>query len=416
MSSAVDTDVLVLGASFSGIELLYQLMRYSEGRLPRTTVVDRATQHGYLPLVQERLCGRLDPQASTLDTATYVRSLPQTRFVQDEIVGLDPDRKEVELASGARIRARFIVVALGSTTDPPAGFPGAEHVLSYKDGPDFERTRLALERTSTLGDGPPVIAVIGAGISGVELAAELADLAREHPRGWRAPEVALIASSDRVLPEQSPRLSAVVTRHLERQRVTLRLRTRVQAAHAGGLTLAIKGSDDVVDLPTSLSIWAGGVRPAPVLSRLELPHTDAGWLAVGPTLQCFATAEQERPDIFACGDAVRVLGGDGEWPTMQRAIECIWQAKIVAQNLLRLAKEPPDYPNGVPPLLPHRLREHFFYGVSLGARSLIAYRGLGLDLPGVNHRFRRWLMGRYFARYRPEPRALGAAANTETAE
>jgi NADH dehydrogenase FAD-containing subunit len=109
------------------------------------------------------------------------------------------------------------------------------------------------------------------------------------------------------------------------------------------------------------------------------------------------------PDVFACGDAVRVIGGEGRWPTMQRAIECIWQAKRVAKNVLALLDEPPGYPNGVPPLSPHVLHRDFAYGVSLGKRSLVLWGPLIVDVPGVNHWFRRWLMRQYFARYRPYP-------------
>jgi NADH:ubiquinone reductase (H+-translocating) len=155
-----------------------------------------------------------------------------------------------------------------------------------------------------------------------------------------------------------------------------------------------------------MALWAGGVQPAPVLAHLGLPRTDEGWLTVGPTLQCFPTVVPYRkgsasPDVFACGDAVRVIGGTGPWPTMQRAIECLWQAKVVARNLATLAECAPGYPDGVPPLRPHVLRERFAYGVSLGARSLVVYGAARVDLPGVNAWFRRWLMRQYFARYAP---------------
>jgi NADH dehydrogenase len=96
---------------------------------------------------------------------------------------------------------------------------------------------------------------------------------------------------------------------------------------------------------------------------------------------------------------VRIQGGEGEWPTMQRAIECLWQAKVVAEGVLALADHDPAYPEGVPPLRPHRLRRTFFYGVSVGAKSYVVYRGLRVHVPWVTPWFRRWLMRQYFARY-----------------
>jgi NADH dehydrogenase len=165
---------------------------------------------------------------------------------------------------------------------------------------------------------------------------------------------------------------------------------------------AEQGSE-TVEVPASMALWAAGLRPAPILEKLGLPLTDDGWLSVGPTLQCFATPTPTHPTILACGDAVRIMGGDGRWPTMQRAIEAIWQAKVIAANALTLLAEPSRFPDGVPPLRPHRLRESFFFGLSVGRKSYVAYRGLLLDLPAVNRWFRRWLMRQYFARYEPLP-------------
>jgi len=403
MSSVTDTDVLILGASFAGIEVLHELVSYAEGSPPATIVIDRLTRHGYLPLVQERLCGRLDPDASVLDTASYVRSVPRAQFVAGEVVALDPETKVVTLASGAQYRGRFVVVALGSESSPPQALEGREHILGYKTPEDFDRAARAIAAAVRPEPNPRAIAVIGGGVSGVELAAELADLVRTSGLSPEACRISLITSSDRLLPTMSPRVARHVARRLEAQHVELRLRTRLVSAHPEGITLNERRGnvEDVLEMMTTATLWAAGIGPSAVLSRLGLPRNDAGWLVVGPSLQCFPTPKPTKPDLFACGDAVRIRGGEGEWPTMQRAIECIWQAKVVARNLLRMAKERPDYPNGVPSLLPHRLRREFFYGVSLGARSMIVYRHLSVDMPRINREFRRWLMRQYFARYTP---------------
>ncbi|MEX1363640.1 MAG: FAD-dependent oxidoreductase [Nannocystaceae bacterium] len=400
-TKAARTDVLVLGASFAGIEVVLQLQR----RLPRPlriTVVDRQEQHGYIPLVHERLCGRIPGPDTELPTARFVRSLPGAEFVCDEVVAFDPERKEVTLGSGKRIRARFVVVALGSVLAPPPSLPGGQHLGRAKLGAGVQGVQARLDAVlqQEPGSTPPVVVVVGGGISGVELAGELAALRRHRPDGWQAPAVTLVAGSARLLPELAEGVGRVATAALVEQGVELRLGTRVAEAEAEAVLLR-RDAGTPERLPCALALWAGGIGPAPILAQLGLPRTDDGWLAVGPTLQCFATATPTRPDIFACGDAVRVVGGDGVWPTMQRAIECLWQAKVVARNLVTLAACPPRYPDGVPALRPHVLRPRFAYGVSLGQRSLVVYGRARLDLPAINTWFRRWLMRRYFARYAP---------------
>ncbi len=390
-------DVVILGASFAGIEVLLQLRRRATKAL-RVVVVDRQREHGYLPLVHERLAGRTPEEGARLASAKFIDSLPETEFVEGEVAELDPSAKAVTLADGRRIEGRFLVVALGSVVTPPPELPGAEHLHTYKLGPQFQRTREAL--VEGLADGAtPNVVVVGGGISGVELAGDLGHLAARRPAGWGAPNVTLVTSATRLVPELSAGTSRVVEKALRDQGVTVRTRARVVAARADAVVVDDGGERG--EVPADVAIWAAGLRPAPVLERFDLPRTEQGWLSVGPTLQCYATALPTRPDIFACGDAVRIVGGEGTWPTMQRAIECIWQAKTVAKNILQLAGAAADYPEGPPPLSPHVLRETFFYGVSVGAKSYVVYRGLRVHVPVITPWFRRWLMRQYFARYAP---------------
>ena len=401
MSSAPErTDLLVLGASFAGVEVVLQVQRRLSKPL-KTIVVDRQRSHGYIPLVHERLCGVLPDESSSLATEDFVRSLPGTDFVCDEVVSFDPEGKVVELASGRRIAARFVVVALGSVLEPPPGLPGAERMLGHKFDAETAEGRKRLE--ATLGpDGDdsaePRIVVVGGGISGVELAGELALLRRRRPEGWRAPAVTLVSSGARLLPELAAGVGRKSARALVGQGVDLRMETRL--VETGESSVQLRQGSKVESLDAALTFWAGGIRPAPVLEHLGLPRTDDGWLSVGPTLQCFPTPEPTHPEIFACGDAVRVVSGDGVWPTMQRAIECLWQAKVVARNIAVLVEHSPK-DGAIPPLRPHVLRPRFAYGVSLGARSLIVYGSLRIDFPMINVWFRRWLMRQYFARYSP---------------
>lgn len=421
---ARDCDVLILGASMAGIDVLYQLRRRLPGRALDVVVVDRQATHGYIPLVQERLCARIDRAGSTLETQRVVDADPRARFVLGEVRSFDPARREVELAGGQRLRGRFVVIALGSVVTPPAGLPGREHALGYKFSAGFDGAAAALERALTReGDAVPHFVVVGGGISGVELAGDLAHLGATRPSSWRAPRVTLVQSAARLLPALTPRAGRLAARFLGRQGVELRLGTRVvelrehelvlrtrQSTSASGGPYREGDGDGQVTLACDGVFWAGGVRPAPALARLNLPTTEDGWLRVGPTLQCFPEPRPRWPEIFACGDAVRIFGGDREapWPTMQRAIECLWQADLVARNIVQLVAHNAvgagrsGYP---PPLAPHTLREDFFHGVSMGSRSMIVYGPMAVELGAGGVWFRRFLMRQYFRRYRGLARA-----------
>ncbi|MEM6995841.1 MAG: FAD-dependent oxidoreductase [Myxococcota bacterium] len=399
MAKKTQVDLLVLGASFAGIEVLYQLWRRYDGKVT-TAVVDRQRTHGYIPLVQERLLGRIPLETSALDTAAYVESLPHTRFVEDEVVEFSPETKTATLASGKQIRGRVVVVALGSVLKPPASIPGRERLVTHKFAGEFDEARAAVE-TALGGEERPDAVVVGGGITGVELAGELAHLSVSRPEGWQAPKVTLVTAGDRLVENLPKAVGAKVARILDRQGVTVHLGARLAEVTEDAVVVEVGGGSKT--LPAELAFWGGGVAPAPVLEALGLPRTDDGWLSVGPSMQCFATARPTHHEIFACGDAVRIDGGRGRWPTMQRAIECLWQAKVVAKNIIQLMREKPDYPGGIPPMVPHRLRETFPYGVSLGAKSLLVTGPLRVHVPAVTPWFRRFLMRQYFDRYKPLP-------------
>jgi hypothetical protein len=77
--------------------------------------------------------------------------------------------------------------------------------------------------------------------------------------------------------------------------------------------------------------------------------------------------------------------------------------------VLALAARGPEEPRRHVGLRPHRLRADFPYGVSIGARSLIAYGPLSIDLGPLGVWFRRFLMRQYFARYGQSGRVSRAA-------
>jgi len=408
-----DCDVLILGGSMAGIELVHHLRRSPAGRALRIVVIDRQAAHGYIPLAHERLCLRLPMSKSELATAQQVANAGY-RYVLGDVVGMDVPTKTVELASGERVSGRFVVVALGSALAAPQRLPGREHLLGYKFASEFDEAHAHLvalldgsraripqanqgrgqsDGTDTVGERRLV--VIGGGISGVELAGELAHLARVRPPGWRAPAVTLVHSGTRLLPHLSERAGRRAEHLLRQQHVDVLLRTRaVQVASAA---VMVDGPDGAKEIPCDGTYWAGGLQPAEVIADLDLSRTPTGWLAVGPTFQCFP-ASSSQPDIFAFGDAVRVVDGTSEWPTVQRASECSPQAKVVARNIMVLAAEPPQYPNGVPPLVSYRLPSEAPYGVNIGGAALLVIGRLVLNAPRFNTWVRRSLVMPWYLR------------------
>ncbi len=387
-------DVLILGGSMAGVEVLYQLRRKRRGRTLRVGVVDRQEVHGYIPLCQERLSRRLHDAHARLHTAGYVTAAPNAEMIVGTVTRMNSTARRVFLEDGRALEAEMIVVALGSVLAPPAHrIPGVEGALGVKFDHEAHEVRDRLQQLrAPSGPTQPRVVVVGGGISGVEMAGELAWMSQRSDDLQRPFEITLLHSGPRLLPALCERAGTLAADHLEAQGVDLRVKARLMEMRSDGILFEdrVPTTPEQLEMPTDLVLWAGGVRPAPVLERLGIARRD-GWLTVNRELRALDADGAAIEGVFVVGDAACVVDDDAVWPTMKRAIECLWQAKVAAANLLASLE-------GAATRV-HRLREDFPHGVSIGARSLVVYGPLVLDLPRINTWFRRFLMRRYFARY-----------------
>jgi NADH dehydrogenase len=267
--------------------------------------------------------------------------------------GLDRRRKAVKVApthdeDGRELTPRreipydTLVIAVGSHTND-FGTPGAaEHAISldtHDQAELFHRrfVNACIRANSQSGPLRPEqlnVAIIGAGATGVELAAELHNTTRalvaygmDRIRPDEDIRLNLIEAADRVVPALPERLSKSVSRLLDQLGVKVLTSSRVAEVLPNGVRLA---SGDVV--PAELVVWAAGVKAPEVLrgiAGLETNRTNQ--LVVTQTLQ---TTRDER--IFAIGDCA-----DCPWPgkggsVPPRAQAAHQQATHLARQLRRM--------------------------------------------------------------------------------
>ncbi len=403
MSSVTKSDILVLGGSFLGIELVRRLRLDARGRALSVRVIDRQSVHPYIPLGHELACERMPMVESRtiLPTARYIESLASTSWIQGEIVGMDPSTRTVTLAGERAYQARAIVVALGSELRAPTLLPGAERLLGYKSEVDLDHAHRALEQLLGGRDGrgvAPTVLVVGGGITGVEIAGELAYLSRKRPKGWAAPKVVMVHSGSRLLPGLTERAGRKALAGLRRQGVEVLLEARLSEIVDGHARVRRVDGEERT-FACELGFWAGGLQPPGVIEQLGLQRDVLGWLRVDPYLRCV-----DAPGVFAAGDVARIYDDPSDpsalaWPNMQRAIEAIFAAKTLARNVVATLDGEQSVADE------SRLRRHplwtdFPHGVSAGACSLLVYGPIVVPTHRINTWFRRFLMRQYMRRYR----------------
>ncbi|MBV9803876.1 MAG: NAD(P)/FAD-dependent oxidoreductase, partial [Solirubrobacterales bacterium] len=163
-------------------------------------------------------------------------------------------------------------------------------------------------------------AVVGGGPTGVEMAGQIGELARDTlKRDFRSIQsrsgrILLIEAADRLLGGFPPSLSKRGQRSLERIGVTPMLNTTVVGVEDGAVTIEPSGGEPQ-RIPTRTIIWAAGVtasRMATTLGELTGAELDrAGRVTVEPDLTL-----PGHPEVFALGDMVRVRQADGSVTTL----------------------------------------------------------------------------------------------------
>jgi NADH:ubiquinone reductase (H+-translocating) len=373
--------LVVLGCSFAGLELVYRYAR-RRGRLEagELTVVEPRLAHPYIPLAHEAISGARTPAALAFDQEQFCTAVGAT-FVRASALAVDPARRLVRVdgEGGAReLTYDRLVVAVGSVAAVPGAFAASPRMIPSKFVADALRLRDRVRELRARGS-PARVAVVGAGITGVEWGAELAGSGVDG----EPVEVVIVGRERELLPQ----FRRTVARHAERvlARYGVRLVLGRSVTGVGDEALALDGGEHV---PCDVVLWAGGVRPNPAVVGFGLPLAADGHVVVTPRL-----AVPGHDGVYAAGDVARIVGRDGTArPTMERAIEAIWQGAYLARRLADgwRAEEGPA----------HRIRRDFFYGLSLGRRnSVVLYGRFWFDVR-LNVYFRRWLQWAYYERFR----------------
>ncbi|MBU2952814.1 NAD(P)/FAD-dependent oxidoreductase [Marinobacter sp. F3R08] len=341
--------IVVVGGGAGGLELVTSLgNKLGRRNKARVTLVDAGLTHVWKPLLHEVASGSLDASANEINYRAHARK-HHYEFQLGRMNGLDRESKRLiiapfldedgeEIVPERQISYDTLVIAVGSTAND-FGTPGAQdHCLfldSLKQARRFHNLMLNafLRKNHEALQGAEHtlnISIIGAGATGVELAAELRLASRELPvygmNHLQASDVSIsvIEAADRILPALPGRLSAAAARELEHQQVKVLTGQPVSEVRSSSLVMK-----DGTELPSEMTIWAAGIKAPAFLAELGSLEVNKGnQLVVDQTLQTTKDA-----DIFAFGDCAACPQPDSERPVPPRAQAAHQQADTLFKTL-----------------------------------------------------------------------------------
>jgi NADH dehydrogenase len=318
--------IVVVGGGAGGLELVTKLgdTLGRRGRA-RITLVERSRTHLWKPLLHSVAAGSLRRSEHELNYLAQAH-WHHFRYTYGEVIGLDRAAKQLRLAAMVDEEGRQItppttlsydtlVMAVGSVTND-FGTPGAARFAVPLENPEqaerFNR-RLINACLRTNAQAEPVrpgqlhVAIIGAGATGTELAAELHRTVRailaygmDHIDPLRDVHIMLIEATDRILPALPERMSIATMGLLRSIGVEVRTGSRVAEVRGDGVVLSTGEL-----LPSELVVWSAGVKAPDFLKELDGLETNrVNQLVVSATLQ--TTID---PHIFAIGDCASCRTG-----------------------------------------------------------------------------------------------------------
>ena len=315
--------IVIVGGGAGGLELATKLgdhfgSRKNSSKKVSVILVDKNRTHLWKPKLHEVAAGSMDLADQELDYIAQAH-WHHFSFRLGELTGIDREKRQIQVApfyddSGELVTPQqtihydTLIISIGSLTND-FGTPGveqyAQRLESLADAKHFHLRLInaclrAQVQTQPLAPHQLQVVIIGAGATGVELAAELHRTTRaiisfgmDRVDPEKDLKVILIEAAPKILPALSTRISSAAEKLLVDLGVEVMTSAKVQKIQANRVFL-----DNGVEIPAELIVWAAGVKAPDFLSGiggLETNHVNQ--LLVLPTLQ-----STRDPRIFAMGD------------------------------------------------------------------------------------------------------------------
>ena len=345
--------LVILGGGFAGLDVARAIGRSRVAREYWDTVlVDKENFFQFNPLLPAVAVGAVETRHIVYPLRQMAKHR-HIRFHKNKAIRIDLARREVTLHNDLVQPYDELVIAVGSVTNY-YGVPGAaENTRPFKTVVDAmtlrarvvelfemaEQAEHAAQRRRLLS-----FAVVGGGVTGVEVAAELIEMARDtllprYPSLSRQDlSVTVVEGGSRLVPSAKPEHSAYVLRFLERRGVRILLGSPVERVEPKRLHLPGGRSLDAFTL-----LWTAGVCPPPLVAELPFSFHKDGRVLVNDELHPLGANGEALSNVFVLGDCAASRRQDGAFqPALSQT--AVAMGAYVGETLVRRAEGKPAKP------------------------------------------------------------------------
>jgi NADH dehydrogenase len=303
--------VVIIGGGFAGIAAA-RALRHADAEV---VLIDRRNHHIFQPLLYQVATAVLSPAEVAAPIRQLEAKQQNVSVLLAEATGVDVASRMIEASApglGTRkVAFDYLVVATGMRPSYFGHDEFAQHAPGLKSLSDAETIRAkileAFELAVITDDAEErarlmTFVLVGAGPTGVELAASLAQMVRVTLRGnFRhidpaKSNIILLDAGSRILATFAEPLSRRVTRRLTKLGVKVVTGVKVETVDEQGVVASGRR------IPSATVLWTAGVAASPIPKMLGAKTDRAGRALVGPALNVV-----DMPGVFVVGDAASVM-------------------------------------------------------------------------------------------------------------
>ncbi len=349
--------VVVIGGGYAGLKAI----QFLADRGLDITLIDKNNYHYLQTEAYDFIANKCNISDMTVDIASFAKGVdPSIEFVLDEVVAVEKNDNTVITQSGS-YDYDYLIIATGARTNFPAFIKGIREfsngvktlprALEFKQR--FENTIYQyITNQHQCHIKSFNIVVGGAGLSGVEIAAEMSYILKEYLKviGMRCEgfTITLIDAASTILPGMDPKIIDYTQKRLRELDVQIKTDSFIAEVEENRLLLK-----DGARLDFDFMIFTGGIKAESIPGSGDMN-------AAGQYLVDQYYRLESSGNVFAVGDVADIKDGKESVPPTAQAAE---QAGIFcAQNILRLVQGSP---------MKARVPKIYGYFIALGGKFAV---------------------------------------------
>lgn len=334
--------LFIIGAGYAGIRTISNLSKYKDIEI---NLIDKNSYHYLQTDVYDYLTSEINLSDIAIDLYTYCASYESNvTFLHEEVLRIDLDNKKI-VTTNNRYRYDYLIIASGAQTLLPDSIEGLkenfhgikslENALLFKQKFEyFIYKKIENEGKCSLDSNFNII-IAGSGLSGVEIASEMANYSREfyQDTGYLCSgiNITLINSHEKLLASNSVFMQEEAEKRLNDLGINIIKNARVT-----------KVTDDCVILNDSQKvnmnflIWTAGITSSDLVLNMKAAKNKKGQLEVDEYFRL-----KEHKDVFAIGDNAQMFDPLTKAPLPPTAQVATYSADYISENIVRVLADKP---------------------------------------------------------------------------